>query len=265
MADTITTADAIEDWVNSLDPERVREERPVVEAFAAWFISNRPLDTITPGDLARYRAIEQARVGDDDPLEHLEPLRAFFAYTTRLSLTASDIIPALNLPGVRPATSAADQLGGDAYYVTIEGLATLEREVEELRAERPHIADDLRAAMADKDFRENAPLDAARDAQAHLEARIRAIESQLRHAVIIDADSKAGRANVGSTVRVLNLKVEREQVFHLVSPNEVDPTNGKISIESPVGQAVINHRTGDEVTVKAPSGEMHLRVLEVIG
>lgn len=265
MADTITTADAIEHWVNSLDPERVREELPEVERFAEWFGSHRPLDTITPGDLARYRAIEQARMGDDDPLEHLEPLRAFFAYTTRLSFTASDVLPALNLPGPKAPASAADQLGGDAYFVTIEGLAALEREVEELRAQRPRIADDLRAAMADKDFRENAPLDAARDAQAHLEARIRAIETQLRHAVIIDADTKAGRANVGSTVRVLNLKGEREQIFHLVSPNEVDPTNGKISIESPVGQAVINHRSGDEVTVKAPSGELHLRVLEVIG
>jgi transcription elongation factor GreA len=265
VADTITTAAAVEHWVNSLEAERAREDLPEVERFASWFGPSRPLDTLTPGDLARYRAIEQARLGDGDPLDHLEILRAFFAYTTRLSFTASDIVPALNLPGVPAPRGANDQLGGDAYYVTIEGLAALEREVDELRAERPRIADDLRAAMADKDFRENAPLDAARDAQAHLEARIRAIESQLRHAVIIDADAKAGRANVGSTVRVLNLKGEREQTFHLVSPNEVDPTNGKISVESPVGQAVINHRPGDEVTVKAPSGELHLRVLEVIG
>jgi transcription elongation factor GreA len=66
-------------------------------------------------------------------------------------------------------------------------------------------------------------------------------------------------------VRVLNLKADREQTFHLVSPNEVDPSNGKISIESPVGQAVINHGPGDEVTVNAPSGQLQLRVIEVIG
>jgi transcription elongation factor GreA len=149
--------------------------------------------------------------------------------------------------------------------VTLDGLAALERELEDLKGRRPEIAEQLRAAMADKDFRENAPLDAARDAQAHLEARIRAIEDQLRHAVIIDPDQKGGRANVGSTVRVMNLKVGREQTFHLVSPNEVDPSNGKISVESPVGQAVINHGVGDEVTVRAPSGELQLRVLEVIG
>ena len=76
--------------------------------------------------------------------------------------------------------------------MTLEGLANLEEELTELKGRRPVIAEELRAAMADKDFRENAPLDAARDAQAHLEARIRSIEDQLRHAVIIDPDQKGG-------------------------------------------------------------------------
>ena len=74
-----------------------------------------------------------------------------------------------------------------------------------------------------------------------------------------------GRVVVGSMVRVLNLKSDREQTFRLVSPNEVDPSSGKISVESPVGQAVFNHSAGDEVTVRAPSGELQLRVLEVVG
>jgi transcription elongation factor GreA len=119
--------------------------------------------------------------------------------------------------------------------------------------------------MQDKDFRENAPLDAARDEQAHLEARIREVEDRLHRAVIIDTDAKAGRANVGSIVRVLNLESESEQTFHLVSPSEVDPANGKISIESPVGSAVKNQAPGDEVTVKAPAGTVRLRVIEVTG
>jgi transcription elongation factor GreA len=183
-----------------------------------------------------------------------------------MAFTPDNLVPYLGLGGGGARGDAAvEELGGRAYYVTLDGIAALERELEELKGRRPEIADQLRAAMADKDFRENAPLDAARDSQAHLEARIRAIEDQLRHAVIIDPDQKAGRANVGSTVRVLNLKADREQTFHLVSPNEVDPSNGKISVESPVGQAVINHSVGDEVTVLAPSGELQLRVIEVIG
>ncbi len=119
--------------------------------------------------------------------------------------------------------------------------------------------------MADKDFRENAPLDAARDEQAHLEMRIRDLESKLRTAVIIDEGAKAGRANVGSVVVLLNLTSNRQQEFTLVSPTEVDPKSGKISIQSPVGVAVINRRAGEDVTVNAPSGPMQFKLVEVRG
>ena len=75
----------------------------------------------------------------------------------------------------------------------------------------------------------------------------------------------SGRTNVGSTVKVLNMDQDREQIFQLVSPSEVDPAGGKISVQSPVGVAVINHVPGDEVTVDAPAGRVRLRVLDVEG
>jgi transcription elongation factor GreA len=262
MAEAITASDASTHYFNSLGPEKAREEHAELDRFVAWFGPERPLAELHGENVAAYVASERERVGD---LGHLEPVRGFLAYSSRLAFTPENLVPYMQLQGGARGDSAAEDLGENAYYVTLEGLANLEKELEELKGRRPEIAEQLRAAMADKDFRENAPLDAARDAQAHLEARIRSIEDQLRHAVIIDPDVKAGRANVGSTVRVLNLKANREQTFHLVSPNEVDPTNGKISIESPVGQAVIHHGPGDEVTVKAPAGELQLRVLEVIG
>ena len=149
--------------------------------------------------------------------------------------------------------------------MTLDGLKRLEAQVEDERAKRPGIADKLREAMADKDFRENAPLDAARDEQAHLEMRIRDLEEKLRNAVIIDEEAKGGRANVGSVVRLQNLKTKTEQEFTLVAPNEVDPKSGKISTESPVGLAVINKITGDEVMVNAPSGAIPFKILEVRG
>ena len=264
MAEHISTAEAVAHFFNSIEPEKARDDRPEVDRFVATIGADRPIAELTGAEVSAFLTAERQRLGEQDDLAHLEPLRAFLAYCARLSFTDDDLVPFMRLPGQRRRDISMPEFGA-AYYVTIEGLAALEREVEELKAQRPLIADQLRAAMADKDFRENAPLDAARDSQAHLEARIRAIEDQLRHAVIIDADQKGGRANVGSTVRVLNLKADREQPFHLVSPNEVDPSNGKISIESPVGRAVINHGAGDEVTVNAPVGELQLRVLEVIG
>jgi transcription elongation factor GreA len=266
MADAISVSKAATHYLNSLGSNKAQEERPQVEHFVEWIGGDREVASLTSDDIRSFAASEQERHGGDSP--DPEPVRGFLAYSSRLAFTSENLVPFLGLPGGTGGArgnEAAHELGGNAYYVTLEGLAALEREVEELKGRRPEIAESLRAAMADKDFRENAPLDAARDAQAHLEARIRSIEDQLRHAVIIDPDQKAGRANVGSTVRVLNLKVNREQTFHLVSPNEVDPSSGKISVESPVGQAVIHHGAGDEVTVNAPSGELQLRVIEVIG
>jgi len=266
MAEPMTAGEASAHFLQSIDPEQARVERPDVEAFIEAYGADLPIGDLTAEVVSAY-----AKRFEDDGIEdapQLEPVRAFLAYASRLSFTSTNLVPALKLgpdTGGSRGDSAAADLGGETFRMTVEGLANLERELEELKSERPRIADELRAAMADKDFRENAPLDAARDAQAHLEARIRDIEARLRHAVIIDASQKDGRANVGSTVKLLNLQNEREQVFHLVSPNEVEPASGKISIESPVGAAVIDHRPGDEVVVDAPSGKIRFKLLDVTG
>lgn len=266
MAEPISAAEAREHFLNSLEPERAREERPDVDQLVEWFGRDRMLHELTGEAVASF--LGEFHTATEEETE-LEPLRGFLAYCSRLNFTDENLVPFLHLRagggGARGGAGAIDELGGKAYYVTLQGLANLEEELVELKGRRPQIADELRAAMADKDFRENAPLDAARDSQAHLEARIRSIEDQLRHAVIIDPGQKGGRANVGSTVRVLNLEADREQTFHLVSPGEVDPANGKISVESPFGVAVINRGVGEEVTVTAPGGQVRLRVLEVVG
>jgi len=267
MAEPITADEALSHFVTSLEPEKVEAERPTVEQFIAWFGNSRKLSELTGDDVSRY--VTEFPSKDEHDVSHLEPLRAFLAYSSRLAFTEENLVPHLRLGddagGARALAGAADELGGVAYHVTLEGVQTLEAQLEKLKAERPGIADKLRLAMADKDFRENAPLDAARDEQGHLEARIRENEDRLRNAVIIDPGTKAGRANVGSTVKLLNLEHDREQVFKLVSPSEVDPLAGKISLESPIGVAVRNKIEGEVVTVSTPSGEMRFRVLEVQG
>lgn len=256
MAEAVSATEASTHFFNSMDPDKARDERPAVQRFVEWFGAGRPMSELDGEAVAAYA--EQKSGGEAE----LEPLRAFLAYCSRMAFTDGDLVPHLHLGR---ETVAAAALPGEAYQMTIEGVAALERELEELKGRRPEMAESLRIAMQDKDFRENAPLDAARDEQAHLEARIREVEDRLHRAVIIDTGAKAGRANVGSTVKVLNLESESEQTFHLVSPSEVDPAKGKISIESPVGSAMMNHAPGDEVTVKAPAGTVRLRVIEVTG
>ena len=265
MAERITAIEALDHFENSLalEPEKARAEVPVVAKFVAFLGHERPMNEVSADEVSRYTS-EQT----DRSAEHIEPLRAFLAHASRLAFTDENLVPALHLgpnAGGGRGRNAANELGGDAYHVTFDGLKRLEQQIEDEKSRRPEIAQKLHDAMADKDFRENAPLDAARDEQAHLEARIRDLEGRLRNAVIIDEASKGGRANVGSVVRLLNLKVNREQSFTLVSPTEVDPANGKISVASPIGVAVMNRSVGDEVVVSAPSGAITFRVLGVQG
>jgi transcription elongation factor GreA len=264
MAEPVTANEALSHFEGSAatEPEKMRTELPLVQAFVQWFGGDRQLSELTGSDVARY-----VKEHTDGSPEQIEPLRAFLAYSSRLAFTEENLVPSLGvaLGGARGGRGANADLGGSAFYVTLEGLRHLENQLAEERAKRPLIAEKLREAMADKDFRENAPLDAARDEQAHLEARIRDLEEKLRNAVIIDEEAKGGRANVGSVVKVLNLSSNREQEFTLVSQAEVDPGKGRISVQSPVGVAVINRTAGDEVTVNAPSGPIPFRILEVRG
>ncbi len=271
MAERVTASEALEHFQAALEsePDKEREEAPAVARFVAWLGTDRVMETVTPDDVVKYITTET-----DETPDAIDPVRAFLAHSARLDFTVGDLsellLPAEPTDGEsaalrRARLNASADLGENAYQVTFEGLMLLERQLNEAKANRPYIAQKLREAMADKDFRENAPLDAARDEQAHLEARIRDIETRLRFAVIVDEDAKKGRANVGSVVKLLNNSTNKEQSFTLVSPNEVDPSKGKISIASPVGVAVMNHKTGDEVTVNAPSGPITFKVLDVQG
>lgn len=266
MAESVSASDSSDHFLNSLDPDKARDERPAIERFVTWFGNKRSLKELD-GPMVEEYVNEHVDENVESKDSALEPIRAFLAYSARMTFTQGNLVPHLKMSNETELGSSSDPapFESNRYQMTIEGVATLEQELSELKARRPEIAESLRTAMQDKDFRENAPLDAARDEQAHLEAHIRAIEDQLRHAVIIDTDSKSGRANVGSTVKVLHLESSREQTFQLVSPAEVDPNNGKISTESPFGLAILNHIRGDEVTVNAPAGPQQLRVLEVTG
>ncbi len=246
------------------EPEKAEAELPVVRAFVAWFGAKRPMGELRGGDVSTY-----VKTKTDGTPGHVEPLRAFLAYCSRLAFTPENLVPALGVGptagGARGGHGANAELGGAAFYVTLDGLRHIEDQVAMEKAKRPAIAQKLHDAMADKDFRENAPLDAARDEQGQLEARIRDLEGRLRNAVIIDEHAKGGRANVGSVVKLMNLDTSREQTFMLVSATEVDPSQGKISIQSPVGTAVMNRGTGEEVTVDAPSGPVKFRIVDIQG
>ncbi len=137
------------------------------------------------------------------------------------------------------------------YQLTPEGKAELETELSELIAKRSEIAEKIANARDYGDLSENAEYDAAREEQAMLESRINEVEDILQNADIIKA-TKSSTVKVGSTVQ---LKNGSKVTYRIVGPVEADPMEGKISNESPIGQALMGKKAGDKVTITTPKGE----------
>jgi transcription elongation factor GreA len=149
-------------------------------------------------------------------------------------------------------------------FLTSEGIEELRRELDYLvNVRRPELARILRRAIQQGDLSENADYIAAKEEQAFLEGRIQQIETMLRNAVLIEGNGPAGVVDLGSQVTVLEEGRETPEVFRIVGPAEADPLNGKVSHQSPLGQALLGRRAGDVVTVDAPAGPITFRVLEV--
>jgi transcription elongation factor GreA len=149
-------------------------------------------------------------------------------------------------------------------FLTSEGIEELRRELDYLvNVRRPELARILRRAIQQGDLSENADYIAAKEEQAFLEGRIQQIETMLRNAVLIESNGPAGVVDLGSQVTVLEEGRETPEVFRIVGPAEADPLNGKVSHQSPLGQALLGRRAGDVVTVDAPAGPITFRVLEV--
>ena len=137
--------------------------------------------------------------------------------------------------------------------LTKEGQARLEKELRHLiDVDRPEVIEQLKEARAQGDLSENADYDAARNRQAVIEARIKEIEFQLANAKIIsDKPKNANSVSLGSVVTIKDLEDGDESTYTIVGTVESDPAHGLISNVSPLGAALIGHKVGDEVVVKA--------------
>ena len=141
----------------------------------------------------------------------------------------------------------------EAVLLTLSGVEKLKTEREQLiSVERPRVIEELQLARSQGDLSENADYDAARDKQAHIEARIKEIDQMLLHVQIIDESQLDNTiAKPGATVTILDLSEENAEpeTFTIVGTFETDPFNGKISNESPLAKAIIDHGMNEIVTV----------------
>lgn len=149
--------------------------------------------------------------------------------------------------------------------ITKKGYATLQVELERYKkVERPKNIKDIEEARGHGDLSENAEYHAAKERQSHIAARIRDLEHKLAEAQIIDTSNFSTEKVVfGATVTVKDLQAEKEQRYTIVGQDEGDMKNGRISVQSPVGRALIGRRVGDTFEVKTPAKVVEYEVLNI--
>ena len=151
-----------------------------------------------------------------------------------------------------------------AIPISVDGFRKLEEELESLKGQRPEVIQAIKEAREEGDLRENGGYEAARERQSMLEARISYIESRMVQFKVIDLNDMSGdKAVFGATVEIEDIDSGERRRFTLLGPDESDYANGSISVQSPVGQAVLDKIVGDEVVVEAPRGKIYYEIISI--
>lgn len=147
------------------------------------------------------------------------------------------------------------------YRLTQEGVDELKTELKELIGQRPQVADRIKHARELGDLSENAEYQTAREEQDRLESRISELEHVLQYAEIIKKPKNDGQVRLGSKVTLKD--GGQPLIYQIVGTMEADPSNGKISDESPIGKLLLGKKVGDKAEIKTPAGSHLYRVIEI--
>jgi len=154
----------------------------------------------------------------------------------------------------------------DRIPVTLEGYEALNKELENLkRVERPQNIKAIEEARAHGDLSENAEFAAAKDRQGFIEGRIGELEFKLANADVINIDNlPRDRAVFGTKVLLENVDTGENVEYQLVGSDESDIENGRISVSSPLGKAILGKKPGDELTLEVPGGKRIYELVEIL-
>ncbi|MBI2328409.1 MAG: transcription elongation factor GreA [Chloroflexi bacterium] len=259
----LSLGEAANHFLADLPPGERGSHQPEIYKFVRWFGWERPFAGLTAAEVANYA--ERLSLSDTDYMRKLELARRFLVQAKKKGWSKTNLSTHLRArKGKTRPQSLARQGSPETVWLTQQGYTDLEVELVSLRSKRLVLIDEIQRAAADKDFRENVPLQAAREQRGHLEGRIIELEETLKSAAIIDEKREiALKVTIGDSVILSDLDSGEELRYRLVSPNEVDPAKGKISSVSPIGRAVIGKEPGEIVQVAAPAGKRRYQIKQV--
>jgi len=235
------------------------EHNPTLAEVTDTFLSHLP-----PKERGKIQAeifpVDVASYGEQIIPSAAKAIRSFLTYIQKQGFSSTNLALHLKVKKTSSKTVAAWQSSQIQATLTAQGYAKLEKELANLKNQRSQVIEEIQKAAADKDFRENAPLAAAREQKAHLEGRIKEIESILNQAKIMGEDQDTSRAKFGDTVVLRDLSSGKEFSYTLVDPREANPAKGKLSVASPLGKAILDKERGQTVEVAAPAGTFCCRI-----
>ncbi|MBN4064322.1 transcription elongation factor GreA [Dehalococcoides mccartyi] len=254
---------AFQTYVRQMPADNKKAAQPEIAKFVRWIGPDRLIDSIIPSEIGEYNETFGTKTAARDASERLSSVKLFLTFLRKKDHIEINLAQHLRLRKSRTAASKAI-IGVNptrSVKLTLSGFNEMTKQLATLQAERVRIVEDIQRAAADGDVRENAPLEAAREAQGMTIGKIQELEATLKVAVIIDAKGQDNtRVHIGSKIELTELSTDKTVKYQLVEPNEANPLASKISIVSPVGSAILGHRLGDEVKVKTPRGEQVYKI-----
>jgi transcription elongation factor GreA len=151
-----------------------------------------------------------------------------------------------------------------AFHMSRIGYEKLRKELGELKKKRPALSEEIGVARELGDLKENAEYHAAKEALAHLQSRIFELENKLRSARLIeDENLPSDIVYIGATVSLKNIQNKEQLEWTLVSSEEADVAEGRISVDSPIAQGLLGHKVGDSVKISIPAGIIEYEIIKI--
>ncbi|MFC1921253.1 transcription elongation factor GreA [Chloroflexota bacterium] len=247
-------------YIAGLSPEKRGASQKEVYSFIRWFGRERDFSGLTAAEIDIYA--ERLSRSDTDYTTKLGLVRGFLMHAKKKGWSKTNLATHLKArKGKTGRRSSSEPTANETISLTQEGYDKLVDEIAALKDARIEVIEETRKAAADKDFRENAPLHAARERRGQIEGRLMELEATFKAAVVIDKTKKTGpKVALGNSVVLRDSDSKAESRYTLVSSNEVDPVNGKISTASPIGKAIIDKLQGDKVEISTPAGKLHYEI-----
>lgn len=250
-------------FLGSLPSEKVTTSQQAIYQFVRWFGRERLMGRITPDEVAKYA--KKIPPSGAEYRKKLELAKAFLSYARKKGWIEKNL--AVHIKIKKGKTWQKENSGRKAaatISLTRAGYDSMEKELSELKSQKPSVIEEIRRAAEDKDFRENAPLHAAKERLGHLEGKIIELQETLKIATVIgEKTGVAHKVCTGDMVVLVDMSSGEELEYTIVGPREANAVKGKISNASPIGRAVVGRGIGDVIKIEAPAGRLSYQVKKV--